>query len=95
MARTIPITLTLPSDLKQRLMILAEQSGESPHNLILEAIRRHIDYEERMRAIAAEALEADRDIERTSEVYAAAEVHASLEGLAEGNEPLLPTARRR
>ena len=52
-------TLKLPAGLKQRLSALAEQSGKSPHGLMLEAIERHVEYEERMRAFVQEAMEAD------------------------------------
>jgi predicted transcriptional regulator len=88
-------TLKLPAGLKQRLSALAEQSGKSPHGLMLEAIERHVEYEERMRAFVQEAMEADRDIERTGEVYAAADVHAWIERLAQGQKARRPKPWRR
>lgn len=88
-------TLKLPPTLKQRLAALAEESGKSPHSLMIEAIERHIEYEERVRAFVEEALEADRDIERTGEVYAAADVHAWLGRLAQGKKVRRPKPWRR
>ena len=95
MAATTSTTLKLPAALKQRLTALAEESGKSPHGLMVEAIERHVEYEERMRAFVAEALEADRDIERTGEVYAAADVHAWLDRLAQGKKARRPKPWRR
>jgi len=88
-------TLKLPPTLKQRLAALADESGKSPHSLMIEAIERHIEYEERVRAFVEEALEADRDIERTGEVYAAADVHAWLARLAQGKKVRRPKPWRR
>jgi predicted transcriptional regulator len=95
MSETTTTTLKLPPKLKQRLTALAEQSGKSAHGLMIEAIERHIEYEERMRAFVAEAIEADRDIERTGEIYAAEDVHAWLERLAQGKKTRRPKPWRR
>jgi predicted transcriptional regulator len=46
MAATTTTTLKPPAALKQRLIALAEESGKSPHSLMVEAIERHIEYEE-------------------------------------------------
>lgn len=44
-------------------------------------------YQERMRALVNEALQADAEIERTGEVYRAEEVHAWMDRLARGDPP--------
>lgn len=88
-------TLKLPPALKERVSALAEASGKSPHSVMIEAIERHIEHEEQMRAFVQEALQADRDIERTGEVYAAADVHAWLERLAQGRKVRRPKSWRR
>jgi hypothetical protein len=62
---------------------------------MLEAIERHVDYEERMRAFVEEALTADRAIERTGEVYRADDVHAWIERLARGARAARPKPWRR
>src|SRR5690349_12683103 len=48
-----------------------------------------------MRAFVAEAMEADRDIERTGELYAAEDVHAWMERLVQGKKPRRPKPWRR
>ncbi|MGH8751885.1 MAG: CopG family ribbon-helix-helix protein [Burkholderiales bacterium] len=88
-------TLKLPSALKQRVAALAKKSGRSPHSLMLEAIQRHTDRGERMREFVKEALAADREIDQTGEMYAAADVHAWLERLAKGKKSLRPKAWRK
>jgi predicted transcriptional regulator len=74
-------TIRLPPKLRARIHALAKQSGRSAHSVILEAVERHADYEEQMRSLVKEALAADEEIERTSEVYRAADVHAWVERL--------------
>ena len=88
-------SLKLSPKLKARIAALAEQTGKSPHSLMLEAIERHVEYEERLREFVEEALEADREIERTGEVYAAEDVHAWLERLAKGKRAPRPKPWRK
>lgn len=80
-------TIRLPPRLRARVRALAEKSGRSAHNFILEAIERHAAYEEEMRNLVKEALAADADIERTGEVYRAEDVHAWVDRLAKGTAP--------
>ena len=77
-------TIRLPPKLRARIHALARQSGRSAHSFILEAVERHADYEEQMRSLVKEAIEADAEIERTGEVYRADDVHAWMERLARG-----------
>jgi predicted transcriptional regulator len=77
-------TIRLPPKLRARIHALAKQSGRSAHSVILEAVERHADYEEQMRSLVKEAIEADDEIERTGEVYRADDVHAWVERLAQG-----------
>ena len=53
-------TLKLPRALKARVATIARHTGRSAHRLMVEAIERHVDQEERMRAFLEEALAADR-----------------------------------
>ena len=69
-------TIRLPPKLRARLGSLAKQTGRSAHSLIVEAVERHTEYEEQMRGLVKDALAADRDIEKTGEVYRAEDVHA-------------------
>lgn len=75
-------TLKLPAKLKSRVARLAKRSQRTPHGLMLEAIEREVDRQERVGAFVREALEADRAIDRGAETFAAADVHAWIERLA-------------
>ena len=78
-------TIRLPPQLRARVSALAKQTGRSAHSLIVEAIERHAAYEEQMRDLIREAVEADAEIERTGDVYRAEDVHAWMQRLA--NDP--------
>jgi len=65
------------------------------HSIILEAVERHADYEEQMRSLVQEALEADAEIDRTDEVYRADDVHAWMARLAHGTDNDRPKPWRR
>jgi predicted transcriptional regulator len=88
-------TIKLPPVLKKRVSGIAKQTGRSPHSLMLEAIERHVDYEERMRAFVGEALAADREIDRTGEVYRAEDVQRWIDRLARGAGAARPKPWRR
>ncbi|MFM7273626.1 MAG: CopG family ribbon-helix-helix protein [Gammaproteobacteria bacterium] len=75
-------TIRLPPELRARIHALAEQSGRSAHSVIIEAIERHAEHEERMLRLVAEAREADEQLDRLRELYGADDVHAWLERLA-------------
>lgn len=92
---TATTTLKLPRSLKNRVAAMAKQTRRSPHRVMVEAIERHLDHEERMRAFVEEALAADRDVERTGEVYRAEDVHAWIERLAKGKRSVPPRPWRR
>ena len=88
-------TIRLPPKLRARIHALAEQSGRSAHSFILEAVERHADYEEQMRSLVTEALDADAEIGRTGEVYRADDVHAWMARLAQGTASDRPKPWRR
>jgi predicted transcriptional regulator len=88
-------TIRLPPELRARIHALAKQSGRSAHSFILEAVERHADYEEQMRSLVKEALDADAEIDRTGEVYRADDVHAWMARLAHGTATDRPKPWRR
>jgi predicted transcriptional regulator len=88
-------TIRLPPKLRARIHALAKQSGRSAHSFILEAVERHADYEEQMRSLVKEAIEADAEIDRTGEVYRAEDVHAWMARLAQGSVTDRPKPWRR
>jgi len=83
-------SVKLPPKLKARITALARKSGRSAHSIILEAVERHAEREERVQNFVKEALAADADIERTGAVYRAEDVHAWLERLAKGEKTSRP-----
>lgn len=87
---TATTTLKLPPELRARVDRLAGASGRTAHGLMVQAIEREVAREERLQAFVEEALEADRAIEAGGEVYAADDVHAWLERLAQGKRPARP-----
>jgi Ribbon-helix-helix protein, copG family. len=88
-------TIRLPPKLRARIQALARQTGRSAHSVILEAVERHADYEEQMRSLVKEAIEADDELERTQEVYRAEDVHAWVDHLARGQASSRPKPWRR
>lgn len=88
-------TIRLPPKLRTRIRALARHSGRSAHSLIVEAVERHADYQEQMRAFVKEALAADAEIERTGEAYRAADVHEWMQQLARGETAARPMPWRR
>ncbi len=88
-------TIRLPPKLRARLGALAKQTGRSAHSLIVEAVERHTEYEEQLRSLVKSALAADRDIDKTGEVYRADDVHAWMKRLAAGESPPKPSPWRK
>ena len=88
-------TIRLPPKLRARIQALAKQTGRSAHSVILEAVERHADYEEQLRSLVKDAIGDDAEIERTGEVYRAADVHAWMDRLARGEAPARPKPWRR
>jgi predicted transcriptional regulator len=88
-------TLKLPPELKARIAELAEQTGRTSHSLMVEAIEREIEREERMRAFVKDAQRADRAMDRAGGAYAAEDVHRWLEQIARGRKAARPKPWRR
>ena len=92
---SVTATLKLSPQLKARIASLAEQTGRSPHSLMLEAIERHVEYEERVRDFVEDARAADEEIERGGEVYAAEDVHRWVARVAQGKKAAKPKPCRK
>jgi predicted transcriptional regulator len=80
-------TIRLPPKLRARLTAIAKQTDRSVHSLILEAVERHADYEEKLRALAKE--------DRSGEVYRAEDVHAWAQRIAHGEAAPFPAPVRK
>jgi predicted transcriptional regulator len=83
-------TIRLPPPLRARLRALAKDTGRSVHSLIVEGVERYAAYEEQMRRLVKEAMTADAQMERLSEVYRADDVHAWMQRLAQGESAARP-----
>jgi len=81
-------TIRLAPKLRARLRAIAKDTDRSVHSIIVEAVEKHVAYEEQMRSLVKEALAADEQIERTGEVYRAEDVHAWAQRLA--NDAVAP-----
>ena len=92
---TATTTIRLSPKLRARIQALARQSGRSAHSFIVEAVERHADYEEQLRRLVKDAVEADAEIERTGEVYRAEDVHQWMDRLARGQATARPKPWRR
>jgi len=88
-------TLKLPKKLKARIARLAKESKRSVNSVMMEALEREVTREERIKAFVRDALSAKADIESGGSVYRAEDVHAWMERLAKGEEPLRPAPWRR
>lgn len=75
-------TLKLPAKLRSRVARLAKRSQRTPHGLMLEAIEREVDRQERVDAFVREAAEADRAIDQGGETFGASDVHDWIRRLA-------------
>ncbi len=88
-------SIKLPQNLKDRIAALAEKTGRSAHSLMVDALQREVEREERMQDFVEEAQKADSDIDRTGKVYAAQDVHDWLGKLAAGEKAARPKPQRR
>jgi predicted transcriptional regulator len=80
-------TIRLPPELRARLARIAKDTDRSVHSLIVEAVEKHADYEEKLRALAKK--------DRSGEVYDADDVHAWAQRIAHGEPAPFPTPRRK
>lgn len=92
---TTSTTLKLPEDLKARIGRLAREKGCSAHGLMVEALEREVNRQERLREFVLEALAADQAVEEGAAVYGADDVHDWLDRLASGGDPARPEPWRK
>jgi len=87
---TIATSLKLPSELKARIEALAEAAGKSPHAFMVEAIERETARAELYERFINEALEAEREMERSGLYYAAEDVLEYMTARAAGKRVRRP-----
>ena len=83
-------SLKLPEPLKARVAALAEQSGKSAHAYMLEAIERETSRAEKRQAFVADALAAEKDMERSGLAFDAHDVHAYWRARLAGKKTAKP-----
>ena len=83
-------SLNLPVSLKARVAALAEHSGKSAHDYLVDAIERDVAIAEVRRAFVDDALNAERDMERTGLAYDARDLHAYWRARLSGKKPRKP-----
>jgi len=88
-------TIRLPPKLRARLRAIARETDRSVHSLIIEAVEKHAAYEEQMRSLVKEAVEADAEIDRTGETFRAEDVHAWARKIAQGEASPKPKPWRK
>jgi predicted transcriptional regulator len=89
-ATPTPTTIKLPPDLKKRILALVNETGQSVHAFMLEAIEEKAELAERRRAFVRDALEAEREFEETGLAYDAGEVHRYIRARAAGKRAPRP-----
>lgn len=75
-------TLKLSDSLKKRIAPLAESAGKTPHAWMVEAIESQATLAEKRKAFVAEALAAEKEVEKTGWVYRAGDVHRYIRARA-------------
>lgn len=88
-------TLKLPERLKVRIARLAKETCRSAHALMLEALEREVQREERLRAFVREAQDSDDAVTAGAKVYRADDVHAWLGRLAKNPKAARPKPWRK
>jgi predicted transcriptional regulator len=87
-------TLKLPDQLKVRVAKVAESAGQSMHAFMVDAIEQQTRLAEVRGQLIEDALLAEAEALRTGVGYSAADVHAYIQGLAQGKKVARPKARR-
>ena len=86
----VTTTLKLPEQLKARIAPLAEATGKSPHAWMIEALEERVVQSEAYTAFIAEALDAEKQMLETGEVFDADDVFAYLRDKVAGRAAKRP-----
>lgn len=91
---TVPTSLKLPDDLKERVDAAARAAGKSSHAFMVEAIEQETQRAERYRRFVQEALEAEREMQQGGVHYAAEDVFRYAIARANGKPARRPKPQR-
>lgn len=87
-------TLKLPPELKRRVASLVRGTDKSAHAFMVEAISAETRRAELRRTFVAEALAADKEMERTGRGYAFEDVKAYFDARLSGRPARRPRLKR-
>jgi predicted transcriptional regulator len=90
MQRRAATSLKLPRELKTRIAAAADAAGKTPHAFMIEALERETARAEQYDAFIEDAVEAEREHERSGTHYAADDVFAYMSARAAGKRPRRP-----
>jgi len=90
----VSTTLKLSERLKQRIAPLAKSAGKTPHAWMVEALEAHTALAEKRKAFVADALAAEKEVERSGKAYPADEVHRYLRARVAGKKVKRPQLTR-
>lgn len=89
----VATSLKLPDDLKARVDTAAEAAGKTSHAFMVEAIERETDRAERYQRFVQDALDAEREMDRSGVHYAAEDVFRYATARAQGKPARRPKPR--
>ena len=87
-------TIRLPEELKARVAEAARKAGASTHSFILEAITQKTEAQELRNEFYAEAERRWQEFQRTGKAVPWEEMRDYALGLARGERPPVPVARK-
>lgn len=87
-------TIRLPEDLKVRVAKAAEGAGTTAHNFMLEAIAARTEAQEQRNEFFTEAQRRYEEFQRTGEAVPWEDMREYMMGLARGEDPPPPRARK-
>ncbi|MCE9632587.1 MAG: hypothetical protein K8Q92_00180 [Methylophilales bacterium] len=91
----VTTSLKLPDTLKQRIGVLAEAAGKTPHAFMVEALTEQTERVEKRREFLQSAIASKEHFEKTGISYDADSVHAYLKAKIRGKSTMRPEPLKR
>ncbi len=89
-AQQVNASVKMPPELRDRVQTLAKIRNSSAHALMLQAIERYVDREEKREALRQDGIAAYEEYKRTGLHLTNAEVREWIEQLRQGKKAPLP-----
>jgi predicted transcriptional regulator len=87
-------TLKLSAELKERIAKVVEDTGQTAHAFMVDAIRKQIENAENRRRFTSGALAARGEFDRSGAGYAMEDVHAYVAARVQGKKTRKPKLKR-